>query len=279
MSKWSESRIVTRKSWAVIKENRYLLGFPLVGFVLSIVPLLVFWAPAAYFFSVDSNIIGIVLIVLGFFGITTVATLATAGLVAAADEELAGRSSSLGHGLSRAFGRFGTLLRWSIISTIVGLLIGLVRGNGQGGIVAVILRNIIAAAASVMWDVITFFALPVIMFENAGPIDSIKRSAALVKRKWGTQILGGVRIGGLIGLVAILPSILLIVVGAVVAINGLVGIGIPLLILGFLVFAAAMLVASAMRGIFSVALYRFATDGQVASTFTEAELQMAVRTK
>ena len=40
-----------------------------------------------------------------------------------------------------------------------------------------------------------------------------------------------------------------------------------------------MLIIQAMRGVFGVALYRFASTGEVASGFTEADLNSAVRTK
>lgn len=279
MGKWAESKVVTRKSWAVIKDNKYLLGFPLVGFVLSLIPLAIFWIPAAFFLVADQNIPGIIFVVLGFFGVSSVVTFTTAGLVAAADEELAGRDASLGYGMKAAFGRFGVLLKWSIIQTVVGILIGLVRGDGQGSIVGVILRNVVAAMASVMWELITFFALPMIMLERVGPIEAIKRSASLFKQRWGTQLAGGVRIGGLIFLVAVLPSIVFIVFGVISTLNGLVAAGIPLMVIGVIIWSIAALFASAMRGIFSVALYRYATDGVAEGGFTEQELRGAVRIK
>ena len=40
-----------------------------------------------------------------------------------------------------------------------------------------------------------------------------------------------------------------------------------------------MLIIQAMRGVFGVALYRFASTGEVTTGFTEADLNSAVRTK
>jgi hypothetical protein len=279
MSSWTSSGEVTRKAWSVIRDNLYLLAFPLIGFVLSLVPMAVFWAPAAYLFYRDNTIAGWILVVVGVFGITAVVTFSTGALVAAADEELAGRDSSIGHGFSRAFARTGPLLLWSVIQTVVSLILGAVRGNGSNNIVAGILRGVLAAAMDVAWQLITFFVLPVLVLEGGSPIAAIKTSAVLFRQKWGTQLLGGVRIGGLILLVAVLPAIVATVGGVVLLVAGNVALGVPLVVVGVLVWAAAALLSNAMRGIFSVALYRYATDGAAEGPFTATELQYAVRTR
>jgi hypothetical protein len=48
---------------------------------------------------------------------------------------------------------------------------------------------------------------------------------------------------------------------------------------GSLVLVVALLISQALRAIFGVALYRYATTGTAPAAFTEAELQSAVRTK
>jgi Family of unknown function (DUF6159) len=279
VSSWTDSGVVTRKAWSVIRENYYLLLFPLIGFVFSLVPMALFWAPAVWFLADDKNVVGWVLIVIGVFGTTSVVTFTTGALVAAADEELAGRDSSVGHGFARAFARTGPLLVWSVIQTVVTLLISLVRGNGENGVVGSLLRGILAATLDIAWSLITFFVLPILVLEGASPMEAIKQSAALLRQKWGTQLLGGVRIGGLIFLVAVLPALVATIGGAVLVMTGGIALGVPLIVIGVLVWAAAALVASAMRGIFSVALYRFARDGAVEGPFTAAELQDSVRTR
>ena len=46
-----------------------------------------------------------------------------------------------------------------------------------------------------------------------------------------------------------------------------------------LVLAVAMVVSRALSGIFGVALYRYALDGEPVGGFTAGELESAVRTK
>lgn len=278
MSSWADSRALTRQSWAVLKDNRYLIAYPVIGMVLAVVPLAVV-VPGVVFIANNQNWVGWALVIVGLYLLTLVNAIIQAGLTVSAASELEGGQSSLGHGLSTAFGRLGRLARWAFVSTVVGVLIGAVRGNGNGGIVSVIFRNVLAAAADVMWQLITFFVMPAMMLDDLGMIDAIKKSAATFKQRWGTQLSGGVRIGGLIGLIAILPAILALIGGVVLSAIGAWAIGVPLALVGLVVLVVAGLILNAIRGVFSVVLYRFATQGVVEGGFTEQQLVGAVKVK
>lgn len=278
MGSWSDSRTLTRQSWSVLKDNRYLLAYPVVGVLLSIVPLVVF-VPGIFFIANNENWIGWALVVVGLYLLVLVNSIVQAGLTVSAAAELEGGTSSLGHGLSTAMGRLGRLARWAFVGTVVNLLIGLLRGNNNGGIVAVIFRNVLAAAADVMWQLITFFVMPAMMLDDLGMIDAIKKSASTFKQRWGTQLSGGVRIGGLIGLIAILPAVLALVGGVALSVIGVWAVGVPLAIIGVVVLIVAGLVLSAIRGVFSVVLYRYATQGVAEGGFTQEQLAGAVKVK
>ncbi|MFM1965871.1 MAG: hypothetical protein RL134_1596 [Actinomycetota bacterium] len=278
MGAWGDSRALTRQSWAVLKDNRYLLAYPALGAVACIVPFLVV-VPGFLFIAADRNWIGWALIILGLYLAMLVTAIFQAGLTVSAAAELEGGRSSLGHGLGMAFGRLGRLARWAFVGTVVNVLIGLLRGNNNGGLVAVIFRSVLAAAADVMWQLITFFVMPAMMLDDLGMIDAIKKSASTFKQRWGTQLSGGVRIGGLIGLVAIVPAVIAIVVGALLATAGAWAVGLPIAVIGFIVLVIAGLILSAIRGVFSVVLYRFATQGVVEGGFTEQQLAGAVKVK
>ena len=276
---WGQSRLLTRKSWAVIKENRYLLAFPVLGFVASLIPLAVFWIPAGLLWLADQTVAGIAMAVLGIFANQIVLSISSGGLVSAVDTELSGGDSSIGHGITRSFARLLPLIGWALIATVVNIIVGFMSGNNQSGAVDA-LRNIAAAGVLAMWSLITFFVVPFIMLDGHGPISAIKESSALLKAKWGLQIFGGVRIGGVVVLVTILPGVLLVVLGFIAATTGttafLAG-GLFLIVLGIVLVMVGSLLLTTMRGIFSVVLFRFAKDGVVEGGFTEQELAEAVR--
>ncbi len=282
MGSWASSREVTRKSWAVLKENRYLLAFPVLSFVLGLIPVAVLGIPALYFLATNHNWIALVLGILLVFAASAVAVVLQGGLVAAVDAEMSGEDSSVGQGLRRAMQHLGALIAWSAVVTVVSVLLGLVRGNGQGNVVGVLLRSVLAAAADVMWQLVTFFVVPFIVLEGASPISAVKSSASLFKQRWGQQLAGGVRIGALIGLVLILPGILLLVGGILLALLGsaaAIASGASLAVIGLVLLLIGIVISSAMRSVFSVALYRYAKDGVASAGFTTQELQDAVRIK
>jgi len=276
---WGQSKLLTQKSWAIVKENRYLLVFPGLGFVISLLPLAIFWIPAGYLALGNQNVPAIGLAIIGLFANQMVLSISGGGLVAAADTELSGGNSSVRHGLGRAIARLIPLLGWSLISTVVNTIVGFIRGRGEGAANAV--ANLAAAGVLAMWQIVTFFVLPFIMLEGRGPVAAIKDSFSLFKAKWGVQIFGGVRIGGLIGLATIVPGVILVILGFVLVFTGLSGVlalGVGLIAVGILIFMAGALLISTMRGIFSVVLFRYAQNGTVEGGFTEAELAGAIRT-
>src|SRR5262249_37321510 len=138
--------------------------------------------------------------------------------------------------------------------------------------------EILGRVLAIGWTLITFLAPPVIAFEGTGPIETLKRSSGIFRQKWGQQITGNIAIGGVVFLLGMLPSILLVVAGILIwASAGFVGA--LLVILGVIGFAVSAVISSALSGIFGVALYRYALDGDAVGGFTSQELESAVRTK
>jgi hypothetical protein len=286
---WSESRAVTKQAWGVIKENPYMLAFPVASAILAVLAVLVVGGAgvAAMGLTAASSSsdegstfwIGLIILVIAAYLATLITQIFMGGLVKCADEELQGRDSSFGAGLSASFKRLPALLGWAGIETAVGWLLSAIRGNGDNNIIVTILRLIIASLLAVAWSVITFFVLPLIILRGKGPIEAIKESVSVIRATWGMQIAGGVRIGGMIALVAVLPGILFAVVGGFIAASGTPAVGVPISALGVIVVILAQVVISAMRAIFSVAMLHYVEDRQGFGPFDAAALQSAVRVK
>lgn len=266
-----------------------MLAFPVVSAVLAVIAVLVIGGAgvaALGWSTVDSDevstgtlVIGIVILVIAAYLATLITQILMGGLVKCADEELQGRDSSFGAGLSASLTRLPALLGWAGIETAVGWLLSAIRGNGDNNIIVTILRLVIASLLAVAWSVITFFVLPLIILRGKGPIEAIKESVSVIRETWGMQIAGGVRIGGLIALVAVLPGILFAVVGGFIAMAGTPAVGVPISAVGVIVVILAQVVISAMRAIFSVAMLHYVEDRQGFGPFDAAALQSAVRVK
>ena len=293
-SSWKNSKVVTKQAWGVIKENPYMLAFPVVGGILAIIAVLVVGGAGLGIvgisqvasdaeggtISTGTYIVGIIVLVLAAYLGTLITTIFMGGLVKCADEELQGRDSGFGAGLSASFSRIGALLGWAAIQTAVGWLISAVQGDGSNdNVLVTILRAVLSSLMAVAWSVITFFVLPMIILRNKGPMTAIKESVGLIRKTWGMQVAGSFRIGGLIVLLGVLPGILITVLGFFLSFGSSPAVGVPVLTIGVIVIIGAMVLVSAMRAIFSVAMLHYVEDGSAIGPFNTEELEHAVRVR
>jgi hypothetical protein len=272
MKRFRRCWALTKKSWALLNSHRDLVRFPLFGGISTIILGLIFLGPGAYFLDQHNYGPGVPLVVLGIYVLSVVGIYFSVGLAACADKIFRGEAATYGDGIAVANARFSIICGWAALSTAIALIS--IALENQGGALGEIVGRLIGAA----WSLITFISVPVIAIEGTGPVATLKRSASLFRERWGQQITGNIAIGGIVFLLGFLPGIALIVVGVVIWPS--VGVaGGALVVIGALVIGVAMLVSKALSGIFGVALYRYATDGDVIGGFTQDDLESAVRQK
>jgi len=263
---------LTKKSWALLKEHRELIRFPLYGAVATIPLAILFLGPGLYFFDQKELAAAIPLVVVGIYVLTVVGVYFSVGLAAAANLIFGGQDATVSDGLAVARSRFGAICGWAALSTSISLLMALLEN--QGGV----LGNIAARLVGMAWALVTFMAVPVIAIEGTGPLDTLKRSASIFKQKWGQQITGNIAIGGAVFLIGLLPAALLIAAGVLLwSSSGAVAV--VLILIGAVIMCVALLISKALSGVFGVALYRYAVEGQAVGGFTQEELESAVKLK
>ena len=263
---------LSKKSWGLLNENRELIRFPLYGAVATIPLAFVFLGPGLYF--LDKNVFAgaIPLLVIGVYVLAVVGFYFSVGLAAAADMIFRGEPATVSDGLAVARQRFGAICGWAAVSTAISVLMGALEN--QGGIAGTIAARLVGMA----WSLVTFLAVPVIAIEGTGPFATLKRSASLFRERWGQQITGNLAIGGAVFLLGMLPSALVIALGVLVWASASF-VGALLLVIGVIGLAISLLISKALSGIFGVALYRYALDGQALGGFTPEELESAVKSK
>jgi hypothetical protein len=261
---------LTKKSWALLNSHRDLVRFPLLGGISTIILGLIFLGPGAYFLDQHHYGPGVPLVVIGIYVLAVVGIYFSVGLAACADRIFRGQGATFGDGIAVANSRFAAICGWAFLSTLIGLISAALEN--QGGALGEIAGRLIGAA----WSLVTFISVPVIAIEGTGPIETLKRSATLFRERWGQQITGNIAIGGIVFLLGFLPGIALIVVGVVIWPSAGF-LGAVLIVIGALAICVAMLISKALSGIFGVALYRYATDGEVIGGFTQEDLESAVR--
>ncbi len=273
MKRFKQGWELTKKSWALLRSNRELFRFPIYGGLAAIAIVIALVGPGLYLIDDGQPVVGGLLTAIGLYGASFVAVFFGVALAATADAIFHGQPATIATGFDVARSRVGAIAGWAALAALVGTVIALIQQSGSIG--EAIIGSLIGAA----WSLITFLAVPVITFEGTGPFTTLKRSAGLFKERWRGQVSGNVAIGGIVGLLGVLPAILLIGGGAYLWAANDTGAGAFLVLLGVVLLVVSMLIIQAMRGVFGVALYRFAAEGEVTTGFTQADLESAVRVR
>ena len=138
--------------------------------------------------------------------------------------------------------RLGAIISWALFAATVGTLLKVIQENVGW------LGKIITGLIGVIWSIATFFVVPVIAYEDAGPLQAFKRSAQLMKEKWGESLASTFSLGLIQFFAVIIVAIPLFIIGSLIHVLA----GIALALLGILLVAAIM---SATQTIFVSAVY------------------------
>jgi hypothetical protein len=281
MGRFAASWQLIKASWGVLRDDKQLIVFPIVSAIACVIVTAAFVVPmflAGYFDQLSNGdptvrALGVVVAFLFYLVQYFVIFFANTALVGAALKKLNGEHATAGDGFRVALAHIGTIFGYALISATVGLILQLIRD--RGGIVGQIASAILGLA----WNIATYLAVPVLVVENVGPIEAIKRSAGYLKRTWGEQIIGNFGIGAAFGLLTLI--IMLLGVGVIVAAaaTGLVPVIVAAIVLVVAAVLLLSLVAAALSGIYRAAVYRYAASGQVAPGFNPALVQGAFRAK
>jgi Family of unknown function (DUF6159) len=249
---------LAKASWAVLRQDKELAVLPVLSFLAWLVVAATFVLPIVVVAgdasdkSWTSNPVTWVLGFLGYLSVTYVMILFNAAIVCGADERLRGGDPTLGSALRGAWDRAGVLLPWALLSATVSLILRAIEE--RAGIVGRIVVGLIGIA----WSLVTFLVLPILVVERIGVGAAVKRSAELFKHTWGENVVtnGGICLLGFLAMLA----------GAVVVVP-LVAIGGPVTYLGIGIgvvwIAAVTCITTTLSGIVSIALYRYAVNGDV----------------
>jgi Family of unknown function (DUF6159) len=263
-SKFSRTCELTKESFAILAADKRLLLFPVISAIAVVVVSVSFALPVFAVGGFDSQQVTAVhyVILFGFYFVNYfVIVFFNSALVACANICLSGGHATLGDGLKAAWSRVGRIFVWALVAAGVGMVLRLIEERSKK------LGQIVAWLLGTAWTLMTYFIVPVLVFEDLGVVDSVKRSTRIFKDTWGEELASGFSFG-LIWLAAILAGVALAAGGFYL--HPLAGIAVALVY--FLLLAV---VAAAVKTVFTVALYRYATQGQVPAGFTPELVQNA----
>lgn len=275
-----------KASVAVLQQDRELLWFPVLSTIAALLVGITFLVPLGVFVSSHPQLdetqslpkafyAGLfVFYVVQYF----VMFFFNTALVGAALARLDGRDPTLRDGLQIARARFAAILGYAIIASTVGIFLQAIEE--RVGLIGRIIVGLLGAT----WTVASFLVVPVLATRDVGPLDAVKQSVSLLKKSWGENVIGHAGFGVIFALVYVAIIGLIILIGVPLAglSNDPQGMAPPLVALAIIGILALMLVAvvqSALKGIYSAALYRHAAQDADTTGFSAQLLSAAFKTK
>ncbi len=270
LTRLSNSWELLKSSVRVLLADKELVVFPIISTIGVLLVTLTFALPmflSNFFdtalFGGRIEVLGFVIVFLFYVVQYTVIFFANTALVGAALIRLRGGDPTVSDGLRIAASRFGPIIGYALVAATVGMILRAISQRSRG------IGRLIVSLVGFAWNVATYLVVPVLAVENVGPIEAIKRSSELLRRTWGEQIAGNFGLGGIfflfyLAVIAVFVPVLVLAINAQFA----------ALIIGAIVFLIVALsivglIHATLEGIYSAAVYQYATTGQVGAFFDE----------
>ncbi len=271
MNRISTTWELAKVSWGVLRDDKELALLPVLSAVCAILVSITFFVPLIAVPKIEDSLQGGIVPFIGMFLFYLVnyfvVIFFNTALIHGATIRLRGGHPTLKDALSFAWENAGRILQWAAVSATVGMILRAIEERVGW------LGRVIVWLVGAAWTVATFFVIPVIVYEQLGPIDAVKRSAGLFKETWGERAVGSVSFGLLFFLLAIPGIALPFLVGALL--GSTAGLIFGALAIVYLIGLA--IVSSALSGIFLAALYQYAQNKEASGPFSQQMLGGAWR--
>lgn len=269
---------LAKQSLSVLRQDKELLMFPVFSGVACFLVLASFAFPlwtTGWFQQVADDHeagrgpVGYAILFAFYFCNYFVIVFFNTALVSCALKRMAGGDPTVGYGLQQAMGRLGQIAAWALVSATVGLILNIIESKSKK------VGQFVASLLGAGWAIATYFVVPILVVEQVGPMDALKKSTSLIRKTWGEALVGRMGIG-LFAFLAMLPGIALVVLGTMgtAAVNQpiwvFVGIG-----AGAVWILGVSLVSAAVKSILTAALYLYASEGTAPPQFDAGLLRGA----
>ena len=269
---FSRSFQLVKESFAVLKKDKEIMLFPIISSIVTILLFISFILPV-YFFTyikigeITNNYLYYILFFIYYLLSYFIVIFFNTGLITCAHIKLNGGNPTFSDGFRNATKHIGKIFIWALISATVGLVLRTIADRSK------VLGRIIIAVIGIVWSLLTFFVVPVMIFEDISVIQSIKKSGHLFEKTWGENVIGQFSMGFfffILGLIGVVPLILSFSTGSfILTISALALMIIYWVILG--------IISSSLNGIFVTALYDYANTGKIPSIYSSEIIKNAFK--
>ena len=289
------------ESYALLKGERFVTIFPALAFIFSSIVLLAFTVPfyvlekslgtelATLFSDMGQATHGLsrkgkelketalmmqflwqhkdILFALfcSYFFITFCTVFFNCCVVAATTLALDGKTPTISGALHLTLQRIPQILGWSLFSATVGLLLSLIRQEVEevgGGLAA----RAGTAVVDVSWKLASLMVIPVVVIEGYGPFQALKASQQLFRKTWVAQLVGGIRIGFVLGLL-VAASMFFFGVSLAFPLSLFTHVLLACLCAAFFIYASCRI--SALKLVFRTVVYHHLNDDEASPEGTQ----------
>ncbi|HEY4451515.1 MAG TPA: DUF6159 family protein [Solirubrobacteraceae bacterium] len=262
---------LSRVAWGIVRSDRAILILAVLSTLFAAAGLALTYDLTGVFSGHShrgGTHLAVVTLILAF-PLTFVSVFFNTAIAAAAAGVLAGERLSLREALAVPLRRIGQVALWSLLTSFVGVIIGQIASRLP------LLGGLAARLVGLSWSVASLFAVPILATDGCSAPECLRRSAKLVKQRWGEGVSGNVTITAWAA-VAMLPAAFIIGIG-VAASRGHPGVRVGLLAVGAVVLVTVIAVSAVVRETFNVVLYRYAVTGGAVGGFAESDLRAPFR--
>lgn len=266
LSRFERSMMLARASWDVLRADSELLILPILSGIASLIVIAAFGgagAVAAQFghlgpIEEGSDVPAWFYAALFVFYLAQyfVIIYFNTALVGAAIERLEGGDPTLRSAIAIADSRFGAIFGYALLSATIGLILRMIAERFG------IIGRFIEAGAGLAWTVTTFLVVPVLAVEGCGPLQAVERSASLLRKTWGENLIGNAGISLALSVITIIVVVLGGMGGYRLFTEGSQALAIAVFVVTGILVLAIALVGATLTGIYAAAVYHYAVHGR-----------------
>lgn len=259
------------QSWEFLRERPRLMIIPVISAVATTIGALVIFAPILVLTHEASfKVSFFIATAVTLFPFTFVATYLNVAFLGMVQDHMHGREPTVRSGLALARSRLRPIAAWSLLATGVGVVISALQHLpfGAGEWVA----RVVSWLGGLAWALATFFVVPVLALHGPGAHESVRRSARTFRDRWGETLIGDVGLSAAFAIITI-PACMTGAAGAIALDEGAHGLGIMLIGISILIACPLIALQTALTELFSLVLYREATDGVIVGPYSEDDLR------
>lgn len=283
MERFARSWHLTKLSLDVVRADKEMLLFPLIGSVFSLLYVLAILFPTVISGALagqspnEFSALEYLLLFITYLGLAFIATFFNVCTVYTTKTRFDGGDATFKESLKFAMSRLPIIFAWSLISATVGVILRAIDqlASRAGGVGETIIR-IIGDLIGMAWGIVTLFVVPAMVYKGLKPFDAIKASTAAIKKTWGESLMRHYGLG-LMQFLFFFVGIL--VFGAIISATGGGALTTALVIVAVAYFIVVALLFAVLNAVFNTALWVYAQTGATPGGFEGDVVRDAFRAK